>query len=160
AQARVFEEAAAPADAGNLERLARPDLHAVRRQRQGSPRRDVGQDLFAAGGPGRPYDPGLQRIPPPRDALSPGPRRVVLPALLLGEVNGRHSIGCEAIGQRARYVADQERVQRHVELLGQPIPQRENLERQVVELAAIVLDDSQDHDGTTPSFWRTSTSFG
>src|SRR5262249_33881715 len=64
------------------------------------------------------------------------------------------------VGQRLCRVANQDRMQRNVKLLGKAVAQREHLERQVVQLAAIVLDDSQDHDGMTPSFWRTSTSFG
>ena len=95
-QSRLLQQAAAPPDARQLERLAGARRDAVRGQRLVGTRGGAGEHLVAALAPGRDDDRGAQPLGRVADDAGPRVRCVGVERVVLGHVCGRDAVRAEA----------------------------------------------------------------
>ena len=115
----------------------------------------MGHHLVAAVRPGG--DDGTRACAIDRvgDAASPRPRRVRRQPLVLRHIRGRHALRAELRGGVTAARADQQR-----DRVAERARERERLQGQLVDLAALVLDQHQHAHHATPSSRITSTTAG
>jgi hypothetical protein len=133
---RLLEQAAAPAHARDRAVIADPG--AVGGERQLQVRRHMGHDLVASVRPRSDHRRRPGAVDRVEQAARPRRRGVGGEALVLGHVGGRHPVGAELRGGLAAALAHEQRAER---LPGRQLAgERERLERELVDLTGLVLD--------------------
>ena len=157
-QAGLFQEAAAPPDPSHLQRLAFVHPRAVRGEGLVEPGGHVAQHLVAARGARghrRARAGALERV---GHAARPGPGRVSRQPLVLGHQRVRHAVRAELDRGLAPALAHQQRRERLT--VRELARQRQGLQRQLVDLAALVLHERQNAHHATPRSRITPTTAG
>ena len=157
-QTRLLEQAAAPADARQFQGLGALDGGAVGREGLVEPGGHVAQHLVAAVGAGGHHGARACALERVGHAARPGPGRIGAEALVLGHQRAGHAGRAQLRRGLAAALAHQQRRER---LAAREVArERERLQRQLVDLAALVLHEGQYAHHATPRSRITPTTAG
>ena len=147
----LLQQAATPSHASDVECVAGFDGGAVGGERQVGSGGHVGQHLVAPVASCRDHGLRTRSRHQLDHALRPGLGCVLVEALVLRHVHRGGAVGDQPPRDVGCRLADHYGLQGHAELLGQAASERQRLERQLVRLTPLVVDQDEDHLRRAPA---------